>query len=295
MPDITVGSKVINKAREEGTIVSVGDYIVVDFGTRTARLVGDAFIKGFLRFVDEDAQKEVDAEIARLAEEEAKEIERRRIAAEEARKRAAELAALRAAEEAAKKAAADERAKNRNKGKKSGPIHPYIDARRRAGKPVIFMVCQNDNYDVESRDGYIWAPDHKMRGETDLASHAEMDQVKEGDIIIHHFGNRIYAISVAKKDCERKAATLGHPNYGEVGRYAELSYHFLDNPADTSGLKTEKVTYGSMKYGPFEKTGKNKEGFYLSELADELALTFVEAAIAANPSDSRLLDFKKEI
>lgn len=292
---INSGMKVVNVKGEIGTIVSVGDHIVVDFGTRKATFVGDAFIKGFLRFLDEEAQKEVDAEIARLAEEKAKKEERDRVAAEEARKRATELAAKRAAEERAKKAEAEERAKNKNKGKKSGPIHPHIDERRGAGKHVIFMVCQNDNYDVESRDGYIWAPDHKMRGDTDLASHAEMDMVKAGDIIIHHFGNRIYAISVAKKDCERKAATLGHPNCGEVGRYAELSYHFLSNPADTSVLKAEKIAYGSMKYGPFEKTGKNKEGFYLSELADKLALAFIDAAIAANPSDVALLDFKKEI
>lgn len=88
---------------------------------------------------------------------------------------------------------------------------------------------------------------------------------------------------------------MGHPNCGEVGRYAELSYHFLSNPADTSGLKAEKIAYGSMKYGPFEKTGKNKEGFYLSELADKLALAFIDAAIASNPADVVLRDFKKEI
>lgn len=295
MFNITVGSKVISKAGETGTIVSVGDYIVVDFGTRTAKWGVEAFVNGSLKFIDEDAQREVDAEIARL-DEEKKKRERRRIAAEEARERTAELAlaAQRTAEEAAKKTPADERAKNKNKSKKSEP-HPYIAERRNAHKPVIFMVCQNDNYAVESHDGYIWAPDHKTKGETDFASHAEMDQVKAGDIIIHHFGNRIYAISVAKKDCERKAATLGHPNCGIIGRYVELSYHFLDNKADTSGLKTEKVKYGSMKYGPFEKTGKNKEGFYLSELADELASAFVEAAIAANPTDAKLRDFRNKI
>jgi hypothetical protein len=156
------------------------------------------------------------------------------------------------------------------------------------------MVCQNDNYDVEANGGYIWAPD-KTPGKTDPASWAEMDYVKEGDIVIHHFGNRIWALSVAKKDCERKAATSGHPNVGQVGRYVELSYHFLANPADTSGLKAEKIAYGSMKYGPFEKTGKNKEGFYLSELADEIATVFMDAAIAANPTDADLPVFRSKI
>ena len=119
--------------------------------------------------------------------------------------------------------------------------------------------------------------------------------MKVGDIIIHHFANRVWAISVAKKDREFKAPVLGHPCAGIVGRYVELSYHILDNPADTSGLKAEKIAYGSMKYGPFEKTGKNKEGFYLSEVADELATAFIDAAIASNPGDAVLADIKKEI
>ena len=295
MLNIELGAKVINKAGEVGTIISIGDHIQVDFGQRTTDYTNDAFINGFLKYVDEKAQKVIDDEIIRLSEEEDMKKEKRKIADETARKRAAEFALQKARNEAAKKTASDKRAKNINKGKKSRPIHPYIDRRRREGKPVVFMVCQNYNYGVESNGGYIWAPDHKAKGETDLASHAEMDLVKAGDIIIHHFSNRIYAISVAKKDCERKPATTGHPNCGVVGRFVELNYHFLKNQADTTGLKNEKVIYGSMKYGPFERTGKNKEGFYLSELADEIASAFIDAAILANPTDTDLLDFKKKI
>lgn len=59
--------------------------------------------------------------------------------------------------------------------------------------------------------------------------------------------------------------------------------------------KDEKVQYGSMKYGPFEVTGKNKQGFYLSELADELALAFVDKAIQYNASDAEFLKFNAKI
>lgn len=183
-----------------------------------------------------------------------------------------------------------------NKNKKSGPIRPYIDQRRSSGKPAIFMVCQNNTYDVESQNGYIWAPDHKMRHDkTDFAYHAEMDYVKKGDIIFHHFSNRIFAISIAKDDCIRKAATAGHHSSGEIGRYVELSYHFLNNPADTSGLKKEKIAFGSKKYGPFDRKGQNKQGFYLSELSDDLALAFINEAIASNPSDQDLITIKSKI
>ena len=92
-----------------------------------------------------------------------------------------------------------------------------------------------------------------------------------------------------------QAAVAGHPNAGEVGRYVDLSYHILDTPADTSTLKAEKAKYGSMTYGPFEVTGNNKQGFYLSELHEQLATIFIDAAIAANPTDITLLTLKNNI
>ena len=122
-----------------------------------------------------------------------------------------------------------------------------------------------------------------------------MDLVQKGDIIFHHFANHIYAISVARDNCTLQAAVTGHPNAGEVGRYVELSYHILATPADTSSLKAEKATYGSMTYGPFTVHGNNKQGFYLSELHEQLATIFIDAAIAANPSDATLLTLKNNI
>ena len=58
---------------------------------------------------------------------------------------------------------------------------------------------------------------------------------------------------------------------GEVGRYVDLSYHILANPASTSEFKAEKAMYGSMEYAPSTKRGENKQGFYLSELGEQLA------------------------
>lgn len=86
-------------------------------------------------------------------------------------------------------------------------------------------------------------------------------------------------------------ATPGHSRAGVVGRYIKLSYHFLDNPAETSHLKSLKAEHGSMKYGPFDKNGNNKQGFYLSELDNVIADAFIRAAIAANPTDKLLPNF----
>ena len=92
-----------------------------------------------------------------------------------------------------------------------------------------------------------------------------------------------------------QAAVAGHPNAGEVGRYVDLSYHILANPASTRAFKAEKAMYGSMKYAPFTKRGENKQGFYLSELHEQLATIFIDAAIAANPTDITLLTLKNNI
>ena len=66
-------------------------------------------------------------------------------------------------------------------------------------------------------------------------------------------------------------------------------------PASTSEFKAAKAAHGSMKYGPFDVNGNNKQGFYLSELHEQLATIFIDAAIAANPTDTTLLTIKNNI
>ncbi len=241
-------------------------------------------------------------EFFRFEDDETRELVQKLTEAAEASKKAA-AAAKKAAEEAARKAEADRKAAEESarmaeakekKDKRNRPIHPYIDERRSNGKHAIFLVCQNNNYQIESENGFIWAPAHRL-GVTDHASHAEMDLVKKGDIIFHHFNNTLHAVSVAQTDCTLQAAAAGHPNAGEVGRYVELSYHILETPTSTRGMKLEKAKYGSMKYGPFDKNGDNKRGFYLSELDDHLATIFIDATIKANPGDPTLLTIKSEI
>ena len=188
----------------------------------------DAFEK-FLKAENPDVQDRI---INSINEAKA-EAEKKRLAEEAAKK--AEAERLAAAEEAS---LAKE---NGKKEKRNRPIHPYIDERRSNEKHAIFLVCQNNNFQIESNNGFIWAPTHIDKGESEVASHAEMDLVKTGDIIFHHFANHIYAISVARTDCISKAAVAGHPDAGKIGRYVELSYHILKNPADTSGLKVEKA------------------------------------------------------
>lgn len=77
-----IGYKVINKKREEGTIIEVNDYFKVEFSSRIAQFPKDTFIKGFLTFKDEASQNEVAAAIEEAKAEEARHAKERRIAAE---------------------------------------------------------------------------------------------------------------------------------------------------------------------------------------------------------------------
>ena len=81
MAEVLVNAKVVNKAGEVGTIVSFeNDVICVDYGNRTAKLLKDAFEKGFLRYVDADVQSQIDAEVAQVKIEQEKEQEAKHLA-----------------------------------------------------------------------------------------------------------------------------------------------------------------------------------------------------------------------
>ena len=295
---VLIGRKVISRGFKGfglGVIVAIENgKISVDFSGNIKDFPLESFFDGSVvcRFeCDEDTRALIQAAI-----DEIKAVK----AAVEAVKKAAEEAAEKERKEDAERRAREEaerleREKCEKKEPRNQPIHPYIEERRSNGKHAIFLVCQNNNFVVESANGFIWAPTHIDKGESEKASHAEMDFVKKGDIIFHHFANHIYAVSVARTDCALQAAVAGHPNAGKVGRYVELSYHILATPAETSSLKAEKAAYGSMTYGPFDVNGNNKQGFYLSELHDQLATIFIDAAIAANPKDATLLTLKNHI
>ena len=114
-------------------------------------------------------------------------------------------------------------------------------------------------------------------------------------VLWYNLYTKLFLYSFARDDWTLQAAVAGHPAAGIIGRYVELSYHILDNPASTSEFKAEKAAHGSMKYGPFDVNGNNKQGFYLSELHEQLATIFIDAAIAANPTDITLLTLKNNI
>ena len=85
MAEILVNAKVVNKTGEIGTILSFeNDIICIDYGNRTAKLLKDAFEKGYLRYADTGLQDEIDAAVAKVKQEQEQEAAAKRLAVEKA-------------------------------------------------------------------------------------------------------------------------------------------------------------------------------------------------------------------
>ena len=79
--EITAG--VVNKLGEVGAITAFdAKYITVDYPSRTAQLLTNAFEQGHIRYVNTDLQKKIEEEIAQVKLEAAQKAEEARIAAE---------------------------------------------------------------------------------------------------------------------------------------------------------------------------------------------------------------------
>ena len=255
-----------------GTIVAQDDkYITVEFATKTSRFQypsPDTF-KKFLRAEDETVQTAILSEIAeqKRLEEEA------RAAAEEAKRRAEEARAAELARLEAEAAA-------RRRGEKVlSPKEPRIP-----GKPLTFYVFQGDTFGIESRGGFIWAPQLGYAG--NRVFHWEnMKLVKTGDIILHGCDAKVVAVSMAVSDCyecERPKERDFEDSWNNEGWRVDLQYIVFENPIKTSDYVPEILEYCKVKYSPFDRDGNGNMG-YLYELNRELARVFLRAAIRSNP------------
>ncbi len=206
-----------------------------------------------------------------------------RFSARVATKEEAERAA-REEQAAAEEAARLEKERQEKMGK-AIEKHPCLSSRRKEKKPAIFLVCQNQNFKEESKNGYLWAPDTDS-----VSSHQEMQFVKKGDVVIHHFKKTIFAVSIANGDCRVEVNPYGRGH----GFVVECDYDIL-NKANTSDLTNEKVKYGNHLYSPFDKRGQCNQGVYLTEINEELAVILLERALKYNPYDATLKDILRMI
>jgi hypothetical protein len=131
-----------------------------------------------------------------------------------------------------------------------------------------FIVMQNQTYETESKQGFMWAPKFNNAGRK-VFHWENMNKVKKGDIIFNVRKQHIYAYSIAKG----KASDQDIPEeLGELwqkeGRIVHLNYIFLENEISTKDLYYEIKDMLPSIYSPYDKLGGFNQG-YLYELPKE--------------------------
>lgn len=271
-----LNQRVKHKVFGVGTIVAQSDTVItVEFAAKTCKFQypgPDAFAK-FLQAEDASLQHAIEQE----AEELKRIAEEKRIAEAEAKRKAEEAA--RAAEQARLEAAEKKRQTTPPSAKPSTP-----HAARVPGQPMTFYVFQGDTFEIESRGGFIWAPQHSQSGGR-VFHWDNMLLVKKGDIILHGCDARVVAVSIAVSDCydcDRPKERTFEDSWNNEGRRVDLDYRIFQTPIKTADFVEEILEYCRVKYSPFDKDGNGNMG-YLYELNRELARVFLKAAVRWNP------------
>ena len=148
----------------------------------------------------------------------------------------------------------------------------------------IFFCFQGDQYQYESKDGYIFALPNKG-----VPSWERLKNVKEEDIIFHCDDKKIKAIGIVKGMaciCERpKVHYKANPYLDKTGLRIEISYDILNDCIITSNYKKEIIAFQGDPEGkgyPFNKNGGGNQG-YLFNLNKSLAKFFMQEIIKRNP------------
>ena len=136
----------------------------------------------------------------------------------------------------------------------------------------VFWVFQNQTYDEESYNGYIFAgfygPHHWER----------LKEVRCGDIIIHSFRAEIVAVSIAKD-----GAYSWRRYDGIQGRRIDCDYYRLRRCISTSARKTKNIELcGGAMYQPFNTNGTGNQG-YLYDMTFKLRDYYISEIVKYNP------------
>ena len=274
-----IGIRVVHKSKifsspslGEGVISSLdGRYVTISFDCGKAKKYDlETVIKaGIVKAIDAEDQNTIAETLNEIkkTEEDRKLLEKEQKAAEAAKK-AAEEEAMRA--EVSKKT-----------GHASKPVAKSV---RVDGERMVFWVFQGKTFDIEAKNGYIWAPIYDQAG-NEPHHWKRLIDVRQGDVILHGCDGLLKAISVAKGacfDCMQPKELEDENLWGAAGRMVECEYEIIENPIKTSNYRTDIIKHSAALYAPFDKNGNGNMG-YLYEIDPELVKIFVAETINKNP------------
>lgn len=125
--------------------------------------------------------------------------------------------------------------------------------RYRGERPQIWWVNQGSSYSDELGGGFVSAGITNRAGQV-LQHHKNVSMLRKGDIILHHAGGLVRAISVVSHKPEIKPRPT-NPD-GPDHRIARTTYFELSDPIEVRGLDAEHRT---VQAGPFDKYGGVKQ------------------------------------
>lgn len=265
-----INEKIKHKTLGEGTVIACdGNYITIEFPTKTSKFLYPAAFEKFITPADPEVAVALNAEVSAAK------------AVEEAKK----------AEDAARKAAEEERhlellrqQESEKTVKKSSATKNESVVKRMPGQALTYLVFQGDAYDEECTGQFIWAPKYTKAGGTCHHWDRLMD-VRQGDIIFHCSNGYIRAISIAKDRCVDSArpdqSTGDLSQWEKDGRRVDCRYYVLKKPLKHGDYKDIIIESCNVKYAPFDKDGNGNMG-YLFDLNRKLAIFFLEEAADDN-------------
>lgn len=150
---------------------------------------------------------------------------------------------------------------------------------------------QGLTYDIEKREGTIWAPQKDKNGNIPH-SWLRMKEVKLGDRIFHYLKGEIVAVSMAISDCEEDKQpeyVNSFEQWAEKGFLVRLRYYELESPLSIRKYFSEFKRFLPLKYSPFQQNGSENLG-YLYPCNEELTIKLLDLISEENSTEIR--DYK---
>lgn len=155
---------------------------------------------------------------------------------------------------------------------KLGLVTKYSDSKpytysvvKNIGTPNYYYVFQNQSFDKECAEGYLWAP--KFAKDGYINHHwSRLQEVKPGDVIFHGYKQYVVAISIAKS----AGYTADNPDgtaveaWAKEGWRVDTDYHIFHHAIAPKDYWSSLQKLQPAKYAPFDKSGNGNRGYVFS-------------------------------
>ncbi|ANY72827.1 hypothetical protein BBD41_09645 [Paenibacillus ihbetae] len=136
-----------------------------------------------------------------------------------------------------------------------------LEGNRNQQMPNIWWVNQGATLSEEKEEGIIWAPLNGKGGRSQYHWDT-MDEVKQGDIILHYANGSLRYVSKALEDCvhAEKPSSMSNSNWDAQGRLVRVEYHPLQ-PNIPLTLFSQEIMKLQIHQGPIHSGAGVKQGY----------------------------------